>query len=306
MNTLVMVSLVLVPGNDPTDFGAYPERDIPRMVQRLKSPRFDVRYQAVQQLGHMGPRGQAAIPPLIEVLKTGEVGEMRFAAAQALGKMGATARPALPALREALKDEDRLVHVFVAEALYRIDPELKDLAVSALIEALRVSRKEPGEVPPPFVFGALRRLGSNARAAEVELMATLKERDLQNRLQAMLVLENLGTNRPELVPLLSATLLDRNYDQLAEAFQHTGTCFLLPLLTGQLDRSRSECLYLRNYYDEVSEYTRLNRVQAAELLGRMGPRANSAIPVLQAMKDDPYPAVREAASQALKKIQSKH
>ncbi|MFQ5795664.1 MAG: HEAT repeat domain-containing protein [Candidatus Bipolaricaulia bacterium] len=83
---------------------------------------------AVRKLVKIGP---AAVPTLIKVLQDKDV-DVRQEAAEALGKIGPDARDAVPALVEALRDEDWSVRQFSAWALRKIGPD----AVPALIEAL--------------------------------------------------------------------------------------------------------------------------------------------------------------------------
>jgi HEAT repeat protein len=270
------------------------------LVLALKARDFEPRYEAAVLLGRLGPKAKAVVPNLVEVMRNDEIGEVRFEAAKALGQIGA--REALPALREALKDPDYLVRVFVAEALVKIDPDQDKVAVAALVECLRYSRQEFAEVPSPFVYQALAKLGPRARPAESVVMEGLKDRDLMNRLYALVALEKMGTDDSRLLPLLVAILTDPHHDLLAGAVARGGASFLAPLLVGRFGGNQDEFRRFLFELDEVRELGRLNRERAAVLLGKLGPKAADAVPALEAATRDADPQVCKAARAALEQV----
>jgi HEAT repeat protein len=87
-----------------------------------------------QVLGSFGPEAQAAIPALIEAVRSREKDDMnlrvRRAAMLALGEIGAEARVAVPVLRQVLEEfgEKSRYYPDVVIALYRLAPDGKDIA----------------------------------------------------------------------------------------------------------------------------------------------------------------------------------
>jgi HEAT repeat protein len=273
-------------------------------VRALKSRDIQDRLQALQFFSNLGPSAKAVLPQLVEMLRQDEIGDVRFEVARVIGRMGPEARAALPALREALKDPDHLVHVFAAEALVKIDPATEEIAVAALVEALRFSWKEPGEVPPFFVYGALTRLGPKGRGAEAAVMEGVKDPDLMIRVQALQALEAMQSRNPALVPLLVGVLQDAHHAYWLRMAEQGGRGLLLPLLVGRFGRAEAAIWGAFNDLSDLSELNRVARRKAAGLLGELGPQAGDAIPALRALLEDRSPEVRRAARKALEKVQA--
>ena len=120
-----------------------------------KTPRDDeyVRGGAAWALGRIGPKAAAAVPMLMETIKSQGHLSLRRSSATALGGIGAAAKPAVAALEAALQDKDITVRVNAAVALWQIDRHAK--AVPALIEMLR----QGSESAPYEAAVALGRLG---------------------------------------------------------------------------------------------------------------------------------------------------
>jgi HEAT repeat protein len=79
----------------------------------------NMRYWAVQSLGHFGREAKPAVPALIDALRDEET-MVRMGAAYALAEIGAEAKVALPSLREATKDRENAVRKAAAYAIKKL------------------------------------------------------------------------------------------------------------------------------------------------------------------------------------------
>ena len=142
--------------------------EVNKQIRRIKSKNVEVRVDAAEALGQIGP---AAIMALIQALKDKGDSSVRYSSGKALGQIGPKAKAAVPALAQALKDEDEWVRANAAEALGRIGPEAK-AAVPALIQALKnedVLRVRWGAAE------ALGQIGPAAKQAVPALAQALKD-----------------------------------------------------------------------------------------------------------------------------------
>ena len=142
--------------------------EVNKQIRRIKSKNVEVRVDAAEALGQIGP---AAIMALIQALKDKGDSSVRYWPAKALAQIGPKAKAAVPALAQALKDEDEWVRANAAEALGRIGPEAK-AAVPALIQALKnedVLRVRWGAAE------ALGQIGPAAKQAVPALAQALKD-----------------------------------------------------------------------------------------------------------------------------------
>lgn len=219
--------------------------DAPRVVGKLTDqlPRLD----ALGALGRLGPRAAAAVPKLIEPLKTDST-PVRLAVARTLGQFGGPARSAVAALaHRMLLDEDEAVRLEAALAIARISPE-------HLGEPHRIDMDRRGDdlverLPRP-------QGGINAR---IVIQSALEHRDKNRREQAAQGIAALGPAKELLVADLAA-------------------------------RARKLEAPVQG--------------EVIELLGALGPEAQSAWPVLRELADAIDPAVRRAARAALVKIEA--
>jgi HEAT repeat protein len=93
---------------------------VPSLVKAARGPDDVVRWQAILELGSMGPDAEPAIPLLIEILRR-EEGRARLSAVWALGNIGLPARDALPDLERWGEVEDEGLRTAVREAIDKID-----------------------------------------------------------------------------------------------------------------------------------------------------------------------------------------
>jgi HEAT repeat protein len=111
------------------------EAAVPALAELLRSGTPEERMAAATTLWGMGRRGQAAVPELTVALADADP-RLRGAAAMALEGMGPAAAGAVPALAKALSDRDPGVRQSAAKALGAIGPAAR-AALPALVRILR-------------------------------------------------------------------------------------------------------------------------------------------------------------------------
>src|SRR5205823_1197492 len=123
---------------------------IPALLNLLKGSDIEARLQAALALWRIERHSEQTVPVLASLLKSctprqGSIGggggrsgaPLCQLAAEALGQIGPEARPAVPALLQALKNPQFAAHrSSYALALWKIDHQLANVAVPALIEVL--------------------------------------------------------------------------------------------------------------------------------------------------------------------------
>jgi len=92
------------------------------LVKQLKDPDWDTRMEAATALGVMRAEAKPAIPSLVEALKD-PVAPVRMKAIDALMFMGTEAAEAVPRIVPFLSDPDELVRVSAVVALPRVAPD---------------------------------------------------------------------------------------------------------------------------------------------------------------------------------------
>lgn len=157
-------------------------------IGALKDRDAEVRHQAAKELGAMGPEaGEAAAPALAEALKDDD-DLVRLNAALALFKMGPKAQAAAPELAATLKDRRSLIRLDAVLALHSMGARAK-VALPALIEALKDDAN--GEFIWPInksvremAARSLGRIGPDAREAIPALAEVVKQHRNEPEYQA--------------------------------------------------------------------------------------------------------------------------
>ena len=213
--------------------------------------------------------GARTVPRLINFLRNAKYAKLRGDVVYTLGQIGPDAAPATEDLAKLLTDADPKVSTEAAMAIAKIG-STASAAIPALTKSLEKAIAEAGENPleqPEDRTGhaagyALGRIGPPAASAAADLLKGTASRDAS-------------------LSLVSAWALAQIEPASAEAATKT-----VPILIAALSHS-------------VPRY----RQGAAESLGNLGPLAKDAAAELRkAAKDDPEPAVRQAAAQALERI----
>jgi HEAT repeat protein len=244
-----------------------------------------VRGGAAWALGRIGPAAQPAVPLLMETLKSKKHISVRRSSALALGNIGPAAKPAIAGLEAALNDSDAIVRLSAAEALWKIDRHAK--AIPTLVEMLRRRSDSLPSDPLPYEAAvALGHLGADAEPAVPALRGALGHADRDVTRAAARSLAEIG---PAAVPALQEALKhdDANVRRSAvEAFGWLGKPSVPNLIDALKDKS-----------DAV-------RRAAARALGRLGRAAKAAESALIQSANDPSREVSETAGWALRQIQA--
>lgn len=272
----------------------------------------DVRREIAVLLGRIGRFAHTAVQPLSDVLKDPSPAT-RAAATDALGRIGKEARAAAPALVPLTKDADRGVRAAAAFALGRIDPDDPEAAAGALVSLLATERGREGPTVARSAVGSaavwggrdsevvttavvsLGLLGEKSSEVVNAVADRLADADPDVRQQTALALGKFGgAARGAAAALTKAFRGDTDKLVRVYALHALGTGFagepqsLLPILTGRI----------------MSDPDYEVRVAIADELGALGPAGKPAVPALREAQRDPQLKVREAATIALRKIQS--
>jgi len=242
------------------------------------------REEAAGMLAKLGPRG---IATLGEALR-GQRVEQRLAAAKALP--AATSAAARKLLVAALQDASQKVRSLAAERLAGAGPAAKD-AGGALASAL----KDPSSRVRLEAARALLAIGAERDGAAGALAALLDDRDGWVRLAAGSALLAAGAEEDKAVAALAA--LARGDPPGKEATGSLSDGALKALVTHASDRADLLDILLTIVGRRTGAQS-----QAIAAIGRMGPKARKALPVLRKEMSRRFSGLRTAASEAVSRI----
>jgi HEAT repeat protein len=250
---------------------------VPVLISSLGDPDVLARERAAEALAKMGT---TSVPALINALNQ-EDPYVRVGAARGLLHMGPTGKDAVPSLIQAINDEQTFVRKMARGALSHMNKE----AVPELAKALK--RKDP--VFRYRVLEILKDLGPDASQAAPEIAEALTDGNVAVQEMALLALETIGPEAKVAIP------------QLREAAKAGANKEVRPLALDVLCRvdpgSRETIALIVSAMQDVRI-----RYPLVEDLGRLGQKAKSALPALDDALNDKDPSVREAAAEALRKI----
>jgi len=222
--------------------------------------------QTLLQLREMIPPPPRALPGVRSLLKDPNA-DVRHLAIQVLGRLGKHARPAVTDLTAFLKDKDPSVRFSAATALWDIEKKKEGLD-----ELARLLADENPDLRRAAAT-TLSLLGPEARDAVPTLEKAVQDPNTVVRLEAANALWLIARNQ-EAQQLLVSLLQD------GDSAVRSTAAVLLGLLSGD-DAAGAVPALIRALWDENS----LVRSNAAEALGRIGPKAQKAIPALLAILD---------------------
>jgi HEAT repeat protein len=313
---LFIASLVFL-GRDPSDlpgadFSHVQLSAVPGHIEALRSQDASTRRKAATTLWQMGVAAKGATPTLLQVAKDPDP-QVREAAVKALGRTGEGTQDALPVLIEALQDEHAAVRAAAATSLaetwrgaahgrreagrepagpaaegrsssrgdprplVRLTPSYEALARKA-VPLLAAALRDPDTRVRARAAEALAETGPLAEPAVGDLVHLLQEdADSNTRLQATLALANIGPGAKAAVPVLVEKLRGEKADGV-----RVNTAVALGLI-----RSSPETVvpalvetFLKDEHPDA-------RGAAMRSIGRFGPEAKIAIPLLRAAAQDP-------------------
>jgi HEAT repeat protein len=194
--------------------GEIGQASVTPLIEALRRPELGVRIGAVDALSRIGAEAAAAVPPLLDLLKSedhlglqrfiaealGQIGpaavqaladafltaspDIRARLAQALGVVGAAARAAVPTLQQAIRHDDFLVRRAALWALGRIAPSEAD-APTLLADVVEAVEDADPTVREQAAL-TLGRLGPQTLQALPQLLEGLRSPDAARRQTAAL------------------------------------------------------------------------------------------------------------------------
>jgi HEAT repeat protein len=234
--------------------------------------------------------GERAVPLLLDAWDSGN-SSRRTTIQMALLGLGSSARSASAGLIARMWQGKPFDRAEAAAALWR----LESLVCPECVEALTAALDDPEPMVRMTAAGSLMHFGAQAKGSLDALLRRVKDVDPNVRLSAMMAisalpdtqaagpaaLESLRDPFPPVRLIAAHHVLDGKYG--TEAMDAA-----VPVLEGLL-----------------SDQMLGTRKDAAEYLGDLGARALRAVPLLErASKSDPEPQVRDAAANALEKIEA--
>ncbi len=264
-----------------------------QLTAALKSDDADLRGMAARGLSQFGSHPDIVGPALLATLQDSNPAVV----GHALGAIAALGPKILPKVIESLKDKTR--RPFAAALIYRMGPQAAP-TVPALIEALG----EPPASENDVQFRrqaqlALAAIGPEAKDAVGVLIESLASDDREVRGTACYALGKMGPAAAAAVPALQQRL------QAADGAAHTALIWsLLKIRPGDADLEKTVVPLLVQALNRQEE---LVRVEAAAALGGLAAAAEPSVVarLKELAEKDPSDQVREAAAEAVKKLEAK-
>jgi len=277
---------------------------VPQLTEALKDSRRDVRAAAARALRAMGAEAKQAVPALVSALEDKDY-QVRRWSADALGIIGPDAAAALPALTRCLGDAERTVREAAAGALARIDAE-GAIAVPALAKATRDRAADVREA----ICQELVKLGPKAAAAMPALLERLEDDEWQVRLSAGEALLSIDAElKPSVAALSELFAAETRPFMKAALFRSLAARKVgpeaAPIAPHAIERLKGKQAEVKAAQDERHrKRIERDRDNLVVLLGRIGPGARDAAPVLRELLADKStaPESRKKIEEALKNI----
>ncbi len=274
-------------------------RPVSSWTAELEDPKPAVRVQAGLALAELGAGAREAEAALARALKDKDP-EVRYAAVLALGSVGAEGSAAIEGLAQALSDENWFVRFTAAQALQRFGPRAK-AAAPALVRALqpadgvkdfRPVRCGAALVALAKIDPSAAELGGAVSLVVEKLLGYEGDGSDGARAIGAEMLGECGPAALAAVPALVKRLKDEEGDVRVKAAE---------ALIKIAPEKHAEAALARLAGD-LKDADLFVRTLAAEALGRLGSRAKDVSAALAAAIQDPEPEVRQAARDALKKV----
>jgi HEAT repeat protein len=298
----------------------------PELKKQLASQDSFLRMISAWALAKINPNDKAAVDEAVKLLVASlkdENPRVRAAAARGLHELKAPPEVIVPLFTDMLKDKDPVVRGNVIDALSTLDEKIMP----------RLSTGLENKDVQSIAVGIIRRLGPKAKALVPSLVKELSDPDPNHRQEVAFALAAMGPDAVEAVPALAKALED------SEASVRNTACYALgkigpaaksaiPALQRSARSSDDKFLKVASVWALlriepanqplrilavpllVTAFTESDRelvkVEVLSALGDIGPAAAPAIPLLEkAAKEDSSADVREAATEAIKKIKAK-
>jgi HEAT repeat protein len=277
-------------------------RPLSAWVEDFQDPRASVRVQAGLALAELGPSARKAETILAAGLKDRDP-EVRYAAILALEAMGSDSQGTIDALTRTLEDEAWFVRFPAIQALQKLGPRAKS-AVPALIGALtpKDGVKDFRPIRCAQAAVALAKIDPGAKEVRDAIPLILEkllgyDGDGSDgaRVVGATTLGECGPAAASAVPALVKRLRDPDGDVRVAA----------AAALVKIAPDKHTDVALATLLAELKNPEILVRIVAADALGDLGSRAKGAAGGLQTAQQDPEPEVRQAATEALRRIAGK-
>lgn len=294
---------------------AQPKYVVPALIAALQDDDSHVRFMTVEALGEFGPDAASAAHSLREALLRDADANVRWHAARPLAAVDPEGKIAIPALIEALKGGDGNVRRFAAMALGKFGPQAKEATplLLAAIEDKNVGARISAA-------GALWRVDRNAKAAVPVLVQVLENDPSIAHLWAAQEVADIGPEAKEAVPFLRTLLAKSPWPYgVVRALGNIGpdAAAAVPDLLERLDSKDGDVrAYAAGALWRINQHPRAIPAVLQELknpvdgdnyyamitAGEIGPPAKAGVPDLLKALSRRKLYVREAAAQALEKV----
>jgi HEAT repeat protein len=241
------------------EIGPSAKAAVPALIETLKSPRPDVRREAVLALGAMDDAAAPATAQIAELLSDEHAA---MAATFVLAQLGKIPADAEAKIRENTKSDDKTLATVSLWAIVRVHPEDKELrreATEKIVECLKDK--------DPFVrVAAARALGALPPAPEITLPILEKMLKDSDAATAQYALDALASIGPKAVP------------RLIELLKHKDLRVQVVYILGQIGPGAAPAVEeLAKLINEQDKHLATETVIA---IGKIGPDAKSAVPAL--------------------------
>jgi HEAT repeat protein len=304
----------------------FPDEAVPVLIKALKDPEPEVRLSAARSLGGITEsQSKSVVEGLADAIRNDSEAGVRKQALHSLGRIKVADSLVYESLAGALSDEDREVRRESARVIAELG------ASASMLKEITAGLKDSDPQVRRNLLRALQGLDSADLKAVIHPVAELiEDKDRYVRIQAVRVIGSAGPAGAEVLPALINALSDERREVIQEAART-----LNALGSQQAQKALPELLELLSAgtsalgYNTVSAVSTVVttigepavpslvellshdnfevRAQSASILGRIGPGAEEAVPVLTGIyqNENEHDAARREAYNALRHITGK-
>ena len=273
------------------EMGSGAREAVPAMARELANKRGRHLLLLIAALGKIGPEAKEAIPSLRAIMEKRTL-RVRYQTAAALAGMGAPVGPLLPILTDALQSRSpnlASARWTARQALWKLGAEAAP-AVPGVAEMIR-NQSTPGR---DLLIDTLARLGPHAKQAIPALQSVLDDPDAKIGALSAAALVLAGADPGPLFPRLLEVIRSGSKDM------QSGAVWASHALT---ELGPDAAPVLSAIIEELPKQRGLVLLNLTETLGKIGPSAREAVPVLRGLLKDEDEEVRGAAEKALGRIE---
>jgi HEAT repeat protein len=266
------------------DVGRGAKSAIPELIKAIKDEIPTVSWAAIDALGQIGPDADSAVPALVKSLKDSGT---RGAAIDSLGLIGVKARDAIPDLERVLRGDDISARWAAASALVRIGGSGVKAGVRYLAETATRNRERNWTDASNIL------MAPSSRAAVPAMLDAVRDPTVRNFVTETVVEVSVYLTKD---PMGDAKSFLEDKDPNVRCV----TAWVL---------HSARAVHINDAINVLRESLKADdpwaRRQAAQYLGKLGTEAKDAVPELTAALDDKDADVRQAAANALNRVQGK-